>query len=136
MNREGGCLCGAVDYSFNSDAVISASHCHCTDCRKSTGSGKATIIMIQDSSLVVNGEIKYFSVTGTDGAVVSRGFCEKCGSPLISKIEGMEGIKLIKAGGLNDSSWVKIDSNFWGDSAENWSPADLTVHTFKKNPIQ
>ena len=136
MNREGGCLCGEISYSFNSNAVISASHCHCTDCRKSTGSGKATIIMIQDSSLVINGEIKYFSVTGTDGAVVSRGFCEKCGSPLISKIEGMEGIKLIKAGGLNDSSWVKIDSNFWGDSAEDWSPVDSAVHTFKKNPIQ
>ena len=66
MNREGGCLCGAVDYSFNSNAVISASHCHCTDCRKSTGSGKATIIMIQDSSLVVNGEIKYFSVSSIE----------------------------------------------------------------------
>ena len=48
----------------------------------------------------------------------------------------MEGIKLIKAGGLNDSAWVKIDSNFWGDSAEDWSPADSAVHTFKKNPIQ
>ena len=75
MNREGGCLCGAVEYSFNSDAVISASHCHCTDCRKSTGSGKATIIMIQDSSLVINGEIKSKSKARIirDGVVVYNG---------------------------------------------------------------
>ena len=134
MIRKGGCLCGKVNYSFDSEGLISASHCHCTDCRKSTGSGKATIIMIQDSSLEINGEIKYFSVTGTDGAQVSRGFCKECGSPLISKIEGVDGVKLIKAGGLDDSSWLNIDSNFWGDSAESWSPIDSSIHTFKKNP--
>jgi len=134
MKREGRCMCGDISYSFNSGSVISASHCHCKDCQKSTGSGKATIIMIQEDTLEIKGEIKYFTVTGTDGAEVSRGFCENCGSPLISKIKGMDGIKLIKAGSLNDSSWVAIDSNFWSDSSENWSPVDYSIHTFEKNP--
>ena len=42
----GSCLCGRLSYSFDRDHVISAHHCHCTDCRKMTGSGKATIIMV------------------------------------------------------------------------------------------
>ncbi len=31
----------------------------------------------------LKGVLKYFSVTGTDGAVVERGFCERCGSQFL-----------------------------------------------------
>ena len=47
----GGCLCGKVEYEFDSSKVISAHHCHCKDCQKSTGSGKATIVMIPEEDL-------------------------------------------------------------------------------------
>ena len=132
--KTGSCLCGEVSYSFNESSVISAHHCHCKDCQKSTGSGKATIIMIPENALQMNGEIKIYTVTGTDGSHVSRGFCESCGSPPISYIEEMQGIRLIKAGSLDDSSWLKIDSNFWSSTAREWSPVDETLHSFKQNP--
>ena len=44
------------------------------------------------------------------------------------------GVKFIKAGTLDDSSWVSITSNFWGSSAQAWSPADEESHTFTHNP--
>ena len=132
--RTGSCLCGEVSYSFNESSVISAHHCHCKDCQKSTGSGKATIVMIPENALQMKGEIKIYTVTGTDGSHVTRGFCESCGSPLISYIEEMQGIRLIKAGSLDDSSWLKIDSNFWSSTAREWSPVDETLHSFIKNP--
>ena len=132
--KTGSCLCGEVSYSFNESSVISAHHCHCKDCQKSTGSGKATIIMIPENALQMKGEIKIYTVTGTDGSHVTRGFCESCGSPLISYIEEMQGIRLIKAGSLDDSSWLKIDSNFWSSTAREWSPIDETLHSFIKNP--
>ena len=132
-NRTGGCLCGAVTYGFDPSSVISAHHCHCKDCQKSTGSGKATIVFIREKSLEIEGRIRYFTVTGTDGAHVSRGFCESCGSPLISFIEEKPDVMLIKAGSLDDSSWVKIDSSFWSSAACTWSPVDETVPSFFKN---
>ena len=132
--RTGSCLCKQVSYSFPTDAVVSAHHCHCEDCRQSTGSGKATLILIQDKQLIISGDITYFSVTGTDGSKVSRGFCKTCGSPLISSVEGYEGTKFIKAGSLDDSSWVVINSSFWSDSAVSWSPLDLEKDSFKQNP--
>ena len=132
--KTGSCLCGEVSYSFNESSVISAHHCHCKDCQKSTGSGKATIVMIPENALQMKGEIKIYTVTGTDGSHVTRGFCESCGSPLISYIEEMQGIRLIKAGSLDDSSWLKIDSNFWSSTAREWSPIDETLHSFIKNP--
>ena len=132
--KTGSCLCGEVSYSFNESSVISAHHCHCKDCQKSTGSGKATIVMIPENALQMKGEIRIYTVTGTDGSHVTRGFCESCGSPLISYIEEMQGIRLIKAGSLDDSSWLKIDSNFWSSTAREWSPVDETLHSFIKNP--
>ena len=132
--KTGSCLCGEVSYSFNESSVISAHHCHCKDCQKATGSGKATIVMIPENALQMKGEIKIYTVTGTDGSHVTRGFCESCGSPLISYIEEMQGIRLIKTGSLDDSSWLKIDSNFWSSTAREWSPVDETLHSFIKNP--
>ena len=132
--KTGSCLCGEVSYSFNESSVISAHHGHCKDCQKSTGSGKATIVMIPENALQMKGEIKIYTVTGTDGSHVTRGFCESCGSPLISYIEEMQGIRLIKAGSLDDSSWLKIDSNFWSSTAREWSPVDETLHSFIKKP--
>ena len=104
--QKGRCLCEAVSYEFNQSNAISAHHCHCKDCQKSTGSGKATILLVPSEALEVNGKIKYYSVTGSAGSNISRGFCENCGSPLISFVEENPDIKFIKAGSLNDSSWV------------------------------
>ena len=85
-------------------------------------------------AIEVNGEIKYYSVTGSAGSHISRGFCKNCGSPLISFVEENPSIKFIKAGSLDDSSWVSADSNFFSSSASPWSPVDEDIHTFTHNP--
>ena len=130
----GSCLCKQVTFSFPKDAVVSAHHCHCEDCRKSTGSGKATIVLILDQALEISGKIKYFSIIGSGVKKVSRGFCEACGSPLISTVVGYDGTKFIKAGSLDDSSWVTINSSFWSDTAMDWAPLDKSLDSFKQNP--
>ena len=132
--KRGGCLCGKIEYEFDSSKVISAHHCHCKDCQKSTGSGKATIVMLPEEDLTLSGNLKFYTVTGTAGSHISRGFCEECGSPVISFVEENAGIKFIKAGTLNDSSWLSIASNFWSSTANQWSPTDESLHSFTHNP--
>ena len=132
--QSGGCLCGKISYKFNKSEAISAHHCHCLDCQKSTGSGKATILLVPDSSLEIDGNLKFFTVQGSDGSHISRGFCENCGSPLISFVEENTDIKFIKVGSINDSSWVNADSNFWSSTSNKWSPVDETIHSFSRNP--
>ena len=134
--ERGGCLCGQFSYSFDRSAVVSGIHCHCRDCQKSTGSGKTTIAFVPKQALSTEGELKYFTVTGTDGAVVERGFCDKCGSPVFSHIVGIDEMKemtFIKAGSLEDASWLKIDVNIWESSAHPWSPVDSNLPSFKQN---
>lgn len=131
----GGCLCGASTYQFDSELVISSHHCHCTDCQKMTGSGKATIILVPTQVLEVNGELKTYTVTGSDGSHVTRGFCSVCGCQTMSYVEEMPDIRFIKAGTLDDSSWVTISSSYWSSSAQPWSPVDTSLPVFEKNPI-
>jgi len=130
----GGCLCGDVTYTFDRDKVISGHHCHCTDCQRSTGSGKATILFVPSDAIDMKGELKTYTVTGTAGSHVTRGFCGKCGSPLVSFIEENPGLTIVKAGSLADSSWVSIASSFWADSAQPWSPVDPTCDSVPQNP--
>ena len=130
----GGCLCGNIRYEFKRKDVISAGHCHCKDCQKITGSGKATIGFIRTNDLKINEDYKVYSVIGNDGTNVNRGFCPNCGSPIISFVTEQPHLKFIKAGSLDDSSWLKIESSFWSVSACNWDPISKSLPSFQKNP--
>jgi len=131
---KGGCLCGQYHYRFARESVLSTFHCHCKDCQKSTGSGKATLLMVPATALVTEGELKSYTVKGTEGSSVSRGFCPNCGSPLVSQIEEMPDVRLVKVGTLEDSSWVEADMSCWASSAESWSPVDGFRPSCDKNP--
>ena len=49
----GRCQCGKVYYSFPRKKVISAHHCHCKDCQRITGSGKATIVFVSKKNIEI-----------------------------------------------------------------------------------
>ncbi len=130
----GQCLCGSYRYSFDREQVVSASHCHCKDCQRMTGCGKATIVLVPTAALQTEGDLKTYTVTGSEGAHVTRGFCPNCGSGVVSYVEEMPDIRFVKPGGLDDSSWVTIDSSYWSSTARDWSPVDASCTAFEKNP--
>jgi|TARA_B100000902_G_C26615405_1_gene577182 hypothetical protein len=133
-SQSGSCQCGEISYSFNQNKIISAHHCHCKDCQRSTGSGKATIIFIAKKNIDIKGEPKYYEVKGSSGSHVRRGFCANCGSGILSYTKELSHIVFIKAGTLEDSSWLKIDSNFFTDSAHDWNKPNEDIKSFKQNP--
>ena len=134
--KSGGCLCGAIKYEFDKSNLISAHHCHCIDCQKSTGSGKSTILMLPAQAILMDGELKFYTSPTSSGRNMSRGFCQECGSPVLSFIKEMQEVNFLKAGSLDDSSWLKIDSNFYSSSAHSWSPIDDDILSFTHNPDQ
>ena len=134
--ESGGCLCGAIKYEFDKSNLISAHHCHCIDCQKSTGSGKSTILMLPAQAILMDGELKFYTSPTSSGRNMSRGFCQECGSPVLSFIKEMQEVNFLKAGSLDDSSWLKIDSNFYSSSAHSWSPIDEDIPSFTHNPDQ
>ncbi|MBT3428070.1 MAG: GFA family protein [Gammaproteobacteria bacterium] len=134
QQETGGCLCHNIRYSFARTSALSSHHCHCNDCKKCTGSGKATIVLVPESALKIQGIVKYFTVTGSEGSQVTRGFCPQCGSPLVSYVQESADFKFVKAGSLDDSSWLQIDSSYWQKSAVNWAPTDPSIPCFGGNP--
>ena len=134
--ESGGCLCGAIKYEFDKSNLISAHHCHCIDCQKSTGSGKSTILMLPAQAILMDGELKFYTSPTSSARNMSRGFCQECGSPVLSFIKEMQEVNFLKAGSLDDSSWLKIDSNFYSSSAHSWSPIDDDILSFTHNPDQ
>ena len=134
MNQSGRCQCGNVNYYFDKEKVISAHHCHCKDCQRTTGCGKATILYIASKNIKVDGELKFYDSKGSSGITIRRGFCENCGSGVLSYAKELPMIKFIKAGTLDDSSWLKIDSNFFTDSSHDWNRPHESIKSFQGNP--
>jgi len=82
MSINGGCLCEAVRYQCNEES--GGGHCHCTDCRKSGGTGHGSHMMVPESAFSIEGKVKFFKKTADSGNEVSRGFCAECGSQIYS----------------------------------------------------
>jgi len=133
-HEKGSCLCGQYQYDITRESVVTTLHCHCRDCRKVTGSGKATIAMVPEDQFTSAGELKTYQCVGSEGSHVTRGFCPTCGSQLLSYVEEIPGLIFIKAGTLEDGSWLTPSMSVWRDTAEPWSPVDETLACADRNP--
>jgi hypothetical protein len=127
----GGCACGAIRYTCAAEPII-AWKCHCRDCQGATGGAFAPVVYVAKSALTVTGEIKYHDVQAKSGNTVSRGFCPECGSPLCALLSTLPSVVSIRAGSLDDPSWVQPAMDIWTVSAQPWdylNPALSKVET-------
>jgi hypothetical protein len=119
----GRCLCGNVTFTAEGDAVIQAA-CHCTDCQRQTGGPFSVIVGVPRDSFSAEGStLASYSTVGTDhGGETVRNFCSACGSPVFSVAAVAPELVFIKAGALDDASWVEPSFEAWTGSAQAWSP--------------
>ena len=131
----GGCLCQAVRYEFSTEPLM-AVHCYCRDCQKATGSAFATVFGISQAAFrLLQGEPGEFTVTANSGRAVTRQFCKVCGSPLFTKAEMAPGLIFIKAGSLDDPSWLTPSVNCWTSRAQPWAPIASELQGCAGNPV-
>jgi len=133
--QTGGCLCGTIRYQFK-DEPIATVHCHCTDCQKVTGSGFATVFGLAAGTVKLIGEqhISRYALEADSGQVVTRLFCEICGSQLFTEAENNPGFLWIKAGSLDDSDWLTPTDACWTASAAPWAKPDRGLTQHEENP--
>jgi hypothetical protein len=130
---KGGCACGKVRYECSADPIM-AGNCYCTDCRRSTGTAMASVMLVPKQALKLTGELKQYEVTGDSGGKVSRGFCPNCGSPILSIIPAMADFIALKAGSLDDQSQFKPMMQVFMKSAPPWAPVRDDLPKFDKQP--
>lgn len=82
---EGKCLCGAVRYTV-ADEFIYAMNCHCSNCRRATGSAFKPFGGIErDKLAIASGEDNLLLYGGVNAHDVR---CKCCGSLLYSVVRG------------------------------------------------
>lgn len=129
----GGCLCGKVRYSAEADPVFTAV-CHCKNCQKQAGTAFSVIVAVPAPTLKATGPIKTFNDVGDSGKPVNRNFCPDCGSPITSDVDAVPGLTFIKAGTLDDTSWLKPTMEIYCDSAQSWFLPSGDTQKFAKGP--
>jgi hypothetical protein len=128
-------LCGAVTYGAHAEPVVHAV-CHCTDCQRQTGGPFSVFVGVPQAAFTCQGDtLASFSTTGEDhGGETQRKFCSACGSPVFSIAAVAPELIFIKAGSLDDASWVQPTVEAWTSSAQPWSPRFDHVAHLERGP--
>ena len=129
----GRCLCGAVRYSSSAEPAM-AGHCHCEDCRRSSGSGHSSHLAVPEASVSLAGKTKGYARAADSGNVVTRHFCPECGAALYSTNAGMPGMMFLRASSLDDLEIFKPQMHVFTARAASWDRRDGELPAFDKMP--
>ncbi|AUD78181.1 aldehyde-activating protein [Kangiella profundi] len=117
MQITGSCLCGKVQFDI-SDNFDSFYLCHCSRCRKATGTAhganlfatKATLNWLKGQELV-----KTFNLPNTR---FTKSFCTECGSSVPTEIKGK--LVIVPAGCLDSSPTINPTAHIFFDDRASW----------------
>jgi hypothetical protein len=99
--RSGGCQCGAVRYCITGP-LGQAGICHCRMCQKAFGNFGAALVSVGFAGFAwTRGKPGIFR----SSAIVDRGFCATCGTPLFMRESGDANIE-IAIGTLDDPNAI------------------------------
>ena len=119
MHVMGSCLCGAVRFEVRGP-FLRASHCHCSRCRKHSGTAVCTQARVRRESFrLLAGEGALRVYRPAPGAAV-KAFCTICGSSLFggSWPEGEE--ISIRLGAFDDDPGIRPQYHTFVDSRAPW----------------
>ena len=129
----GRCLCGAVQFESRMAPQV-AGHCHCIDCRKSSGTGHCSHIGVPEEAVTITGKTTSFDKPADSGNVITRHFCPTCGSPVFSTNTGMAGMVFLRASVLDDPEVFSPQMVVYTSRAASWDVQATDLPQHAKNP--
>lgn len=116
----GGCLCGAVKFEITGEAKRFF-HCHCSRCRKVTGTGHASNLFLQPGMLKwLNGEDQVRRFKLPEAERFTNNFCAVCGSRLPRQAKDTDTV-VVPAGSLDGEAPIKPQARIFSGSRASWS---------------
>lgn len=126
----GGCFCGRVRYRLDA-APMFVNGCHCTDCRRQTGSAFAINGVIEAAFItVLTGIPSPLRLRTDSGGPHDLYRCPRCFSPLWSDY-GVPGIRIVKLGTLDDAGAFPPQAHIYVRSKLPWVPLPEGVPAFE-----
>lgn len=129
----GSCLCGEISYEAKGEPQLTG-HCHCVDCRKSSGSGHCTHVVMMADMVTFKGTPAKYDKAADSGNMVSRHFCATCGGPVYSTNSGMPGMVFLRASSLDDPEIIKPSLIVYASRAPGWDLMDSGLPAFETMP--
>jgi hypothetical protein len=115
----GSCLCRGVAYEVN-PPFIRFVHCYCSRCRKSTGSGRASnIVVLPEQLRWLEGETLLVRFDLPEARSFATTFCSKCGSPLPHLTRSGREV-IVPAGSLDQEPMDTPSAHFQWSSRAKW----------------
>ena len=130
----GGCQCGALRYEL-STPPMTVVNCHCRNCQRTSGSAFGTSVIIASDGLTfTKGQPARFEWTIPAGRQRYGLFCEACGSRIANGSTPERGIYSLRAGSLDDTSWIAPVGDIWTDEAQPWVEMSAARKQYPQQP--
>jgi hypothetical protein len=119
VSYEGGCSCGAVRYRLTSDPLV-VHCCHCLNCQRQTGSAFVINLLIEAHRVELLADPPEPVGAPRDDGSEQRIFrCPTCQVAVYSEY-GWPEVRFVRAGTLDDPSWVTPDVHIFTKSKVGW----------------
>jgi len=130
---QGSCLCRAV--AFELSGPFEAFHwCHCSRCRKETGSAHAANIFARpDAIRWLRGQDKVKRFELPEAERFTRAFCLDCGAPM-PYLNRSATLLVIPAGSLDADPGISPQDNIHWRSRASWYDAGLAAPRYDDDP--
>lgn len=116
---KGSCLCGSVSYQIEPPFKM-FQYCHCSRCRKFTGSAHAANIFVPPERFKwLTGEEFVGRFEEPDAKYFATCFCKRCGSSMPWSVQGGKNV-VVPAGTLDDDPEIKPMHNIYWQSKACW----------------
>lgn len=133
LNLSGSCLCGAIGYEITGSSKFFF-HCHCSRCRKVSGTGHASNIIMQPDSVDWTRGADLLGIYKVPEAKRFRSvFCSRCGSPL-PRVASDNSFATIPAGSLDIEPGISPQARIMDGSRSEWSCDASEMPTYEVYP--
>jgi len=127
---EGSCLCGGVRYRLTAEPGAFG-YCHCTSCRKASGSAHAANAPIDRAAFeLLQGQPLIREFESSPGKL--RAFCTNCGSPLYAYLMATPEVLRIRLGTLDTPFFKQPQAHTWVSDKAPWEPIEGAIPQFER----
>ena len=97
------CRCGSLKAECFGEPVL-MSVCHCTECKRRTGSAFSAQARFPAENVSVIGEFRIFTRTADSERTLTYRFCPSCGSTVAYQIDILPGVVAIPLGAFGEEA--------------------------------
>jgi hypothetical protein len=119
----GGCQGGLLTYRVT-QSPTTLYCCHCTECQGQASSAFGMSLRVPADGVELDGNFASYARDPGSPKAVEGVFCPECGTRVIHRGRGADSGSSIKAGTLDDKSWLEPVGHIWTDSAQKWLKLD------------